>query len=78
MKMIHKVTVSTVEGVVQTIPGVPRTIGLDASDRMCVWYETGEPTQYVLLFTGSAVPDGFEVKDSCLFYGLMWHLAVRA
>lgn len=78
MSKIHKHRVMSPPSVTTFADGTPLTIGVDANDALCVWFETGEPTEYMVLFTGSEIPAGFEWKGSCLWNDLVWHLAVKS
>jgi hypothetical protein len=60
-----------------TVDGTARTIGVDPEGNLAVWFETGETSEYLILWTGDPLPEGWRLAGSTVWLDLVWHLAVR-
>lgn len=78
MSQIHKynVTHASRQLGVHTVPGIARTIGIDTTGDLVVWYETGIEHDFTVAFTGEELDDRYQVVGSTVWAGLVWHLAV--
>ncbi|MDO8391034.1 MAG: hypothetical protein Q7V57_11135 [Actinomycetota bacterium] len=61
-----------------TIPGIARTIGVDTAGDLVVWYEEhpADKHDFVVAFTGEDLDPRYQVVDTTVWSGLVWHLAV--
>lgn len=76
MRKIHKFSPQGLGG--GEVPGRPRTLGTDGMGKIAVYYETGEPTPFVLAFTGDDMPEGYGIADTLLYgNGLVYHLLTK-